>query len=52
MVWNFFGLGKEPEDEDFENRILKKCQMKFSEENPKPRLKDFKRRSKIGKGEF
>ena len=47
---NFFGFGPEPEDEDFDNRILKKCQMEFSEEHPKPKLKDFKRRSKIGKG--
>ena len=49
-MFNFFNWLKNAEDQDFDNRILKKCDMVFLKEHPKPQLKDFEREENIGKG--
>jgi hypothetical protein len=51
-MFDFFKWGTNPEDEEFDNRILKKCNMTFTEDYPKPALKDFKRQEQLGRGKL
>ena len=49
-MFNIFKWGKEPEDEEFENRIIKKCTKEFMSKKDKPYLKEFEKLKCLGKG--
>ena len=49
-MFNFFNWGKNAEDEEFDNRILKRCPKHFRPGHQRPYLKDFDRLEKLGKG--
>jgi hypothetical protein len=51
-MFNLFKWKTEPEDEQFDNRIVKKCTQGFTCKNLKPALKDFERLKLLGKGGF
>lgn len=50
-MFNFFRKKLNPEDEEFENRIVKKCNKGFTDKNLKPALNDFEKLKPLGKGD-
>jgi hypothetical protein len=51
-MFNFFKKKPNPEDEEFENRIVKKCKKEFTDKKLKPILNDFEKLKPLGKGEY